>query len=91
MWRGICLLVYGKIRVPVRDIELCWQRSFHCNCRSLDSNLRILSQKKLMGQSKEINQNWMGPRNFDICFCVNFSCYNQSLIPGKEAGHLAMS
>ena len=27
-------------------------------------------RKKLTGQIKEVKQNWTGPKNFDICFCV---------------------
>ena len=29
-----------------------------------------------MGQSKNIKHNYKEPKNFDICFCVNFSCYD---------------
>ena len=47
----------------------------------------IQSRKGLNGQSKEIKQNWKGPRTFDICFSVIFGCYRQSLISGREAGH----
>ena len=42
-----------------------------------------------MGQSKEIEQSWTVPRNFDI-FWVIFSCYDQSLISGRETGHEAL-
>ena len=35
-----------------------------------------------MGQGKKIKKNWKGPKKFDISFCVNFSCYDQSLIFG---------
>lgn len=38
------------------------------------------SRKKLMKQSKEIKVNWREPKTFDICFCVNFSFYDQSRI-----------
>ena len=31
-----------------------------------------------MGKVKETRQNRTGPRNFDICFCVNFSGFDQS-------------
>ena len=37
-----------------------------------------------MERSKEINLNQTGPGKFDICFCVIFSSYDQSLFPGKE-------
>ena len=40
-----------------------------------------------MGENKEIKQNWTGPINFEIFFYVMFSCYGQSPISEKEAGH----
>ena len=42
---------------------------------------------KLMGQSKEIIRNWKGPKPFDICFIVNFNCYDQGLVFGGDTGH----
>ena len=45
------------------------------------------SRKKLTGESKEIKQ---GLKNFDICFSVIFSCYDQRVISGKETGHLTL-
>ena len=44
-------------------------------------------QKKLMGQSKEIKQNWTGLRNCNICFCVIFSFCDKSLFSGSETRH----
>ena len=44
----------------------------------------------LIRQSEGIKQNWTGPRNFHIFFCVVFSCYDQSLISGRETGHEAL-
>ena len=35
--------------------------------------------KKLMRQSKEIEQHWTGTSNFEICSCVILSSYDQSL------------
>ena len=31
-----------------------------------------------MGQDKEVKQKWKGPKNFDVCFSVMCSCYDQS-------------
>ena len=39
-----------------------------------------------MRQSKEIKQNWTGPKHFDICFCLIFNCYDKSFISGMETG-----
>ena len=39
----------------------------------------LKSQENSMEQSKEINQNCKEPKMFDICFCIIFSCYDQSL------------
>ena len=38
----------------------------------------------VIGQSKGIKQIRTGPRSFDICFYVIFSCSGQGLISGKE-------
>ena len=38
----------------------------------------IKSPEKVMEQSKEIKQNWTGSKDFDICFCVIFHCYDQN-------------
>ena len=43
----------------------------------------------VVGQNKQIEQNWTWPSNFDICFCVIFSCYGQSLISWRKTGHWA--
>ena len=40
-----------------------------------------------MGQSKEIIRNWKGAKPFDICFIVNFNCYDQGLVFGGDTGH----
>ena len=37
-----------------------------------------------MKQSKEVKQKWKVLKKFDICFSVIFSCYDWSLISGKE-------
>ena len=44
-------------------------------------------REKSMEQSKEIDQNGTGPKDFDICLCVTFACYDQSFICGRETGH----
>ena len=44
------------------------------------------NHKKLMEQSKDIKQKLKG-KNSGICFSVIFS-YEQSVISGKESGHL---
>ena len=44
-----------------------------------------------MGQDKEVKQKWKGPKNFDVCFSVMCSYYDQSLISGWEIlgdGHM---
>ena len=38
------------------------------------------TQKKLMGQSKEVKQNRVGVKNFDICFSIIFDCYCKGFI-----------
>ena len=43
-----------------------------------------------MGQSKEIKQNQEGPKNFDICFSIIFSCHGQGLVSEKEIGNNAL-
>ena len=40
-----------------------------------------------MKQIKDINQNWAGPKNFDICSSIIFSCYGQSFTSAVETGH----
>ena len=42
--------------------------------------------KKFMGQSKEIKQKWKEPKNFDICFSVIFSCYENVLFIEETVG-----
>ena len=37
----------------------------------------ITIPEKIIGTSKETKQNWTGAKNFGICFCVIFSCYDQ--------------
>ena len=37
-----------------------------------------------MGQSKEIKQNGTRPKNFDVCICVIFDCYDHTFISGRE-------
>ena len=48
-------------------------------------------QTKYLEQSKEIQQNKTGLKNFDIYFCVFFffffDRYIQCLISGRETGH----
>ena len=51
----------------------------------------LRSRKKLMGQSKEFNQQRKELKSFDICVSVIFSCYDQSVIFGRESGNLALS
>ena len=46
----------------------------------------VQSWKNLTRQSKEIKQNWTGPKHFDICFCLIFNCYDKSFISGMETG-----
>ena len=43
-----------------------------------------------MGQSEEIEQKWKGLKNFDICFSVMFSCFDQSLISSEKTGQKAL-
>ena len=57
----------------------------------LYSQMNMQSRKILMEQSKEIKRNWTRPKNFDICFCEIFGCYDQSFIAGRETGHQARS
>ena len=45
------------------------------------------NQKKLMGESKEIKQNWTGPINFDSCFCLIFSWYGGSPVSRGVTRH----
>ena len=52
--------------------------------------IKKFPQKKSMGQSKEIKQNWKGLKISDIFFCVNFCCYDQNFISGRETGHWAL-
>ena len=51
---------------------------------------KIQSKKKLMGQRQEFQQKRKGVKNFDTCFSVIFSCYNQIVISGYEIGHLPL-
>ena len=43
---------------------------------------------KSLKQNKEVQQNWTGSENFDICFCIIF-CHCKSSFSGKETGHWA--
>ena len=42
-------------------------------------NKKPESWKKILRQSKEVKQNWTGPRNFEIYSCVILSNYHQNL------------
>ena len=46
-----------------------------------------IPKKKIIGESKEINQNWTGLKNLDICLQVIFGCYDKSFISERESGH----
>ena len=46
----------------------------------------MYNKAKVNVKSKEIKLNYDGPRNFDICFRVIFSCYDLSLFSGREKG-----
>ena len=46
--------------------------------------VNVQSWKNLMRQSKEIKKNWIGPKHFDICFCLTFNCYDKSFISEME-------
>ena len=37
-----------------------------------------------MDQSKQVKQNWTGPRNFEICFCVYFTVITKVLFILRE-------
>ena len=43
--------------------------------------------QSILQQQKKILQNWAGPENFDICFCVNLDSYCQKTIFEGEADH----
>ena len=45
------------------------------------------SWAKYLEQNREIQENWTGQEKFDICFCVLFECYCQSLICWRETGY----
>ena len=45
------------------------------------------SRTKCLAKSKKMGQNWRGPENFDISFCLNFDDKFQILIYGGETGH----
>ena len=48
---------------------------------------RINNQRKINETiSKGIKQNWTGPKNFGMCFCVILTCYEQSLNLGRALG-----
>ena len=57
------------------------------NCKS--TKQRIL--EKVMGQGKEIKQNWTGWKNFEVYFCIIFACYDQIFISERETWHQALS
>ena len=44
------------------------------------------SWKKYQEQNKRIKQNWTESGNFNVCFCVIFDRYCQSLIPRSGTG-----
>ena len=46
-----------------------------------------LNTDKIFGTSKEIEQNWIEPENFDICFCIIFDCFTKVLCLKKDTGH----
>ena len=48
---------------------------------------RSNSQRKKNDGTKKINQKWKELKNFDNCFSVIFSCYDQSLVSGRKTGH----
>ena len=73
--------------------EWLWSYKKESNYWGLRKNTTIShrkSHKKLIEQSKEIKQNWKGSNNFDICFYINFSCYDQSLISGSVTVHYVL-
>lgn len=46
--------------------------------------------KKLIGQSKEIKENWTRAQRFAISFFVIFSSYDQGFISGRRTGRKAL-
>ena len=46
--------------------------------------INLQSWTKYLEQSKEIKQNWIGLRNFLICFFISFYSYYQKFIFGRE-------
>ena len=45
---------------------------------------------KNLERSNEIQYNWTGLENFDICFSILFECYCLVLVPARETGHWAI-
>ena len=54
-------------------------------------NKKPESWKKILRQSKEVKQNWTGPRNFEIYCCVILSNYHQNLISEGVTEHQDLS
>ena len=70
-------------------INKIYKKKKHKRTRCSKKDLH--SRKQLMRQSKEIKENWKGPKNFKIGFCVIFGSYDQNFISGGETGHEAVS
>ena len=70
---GLNIRKYGPEKTPYLD-------NFH-------AVIPLINQEIIMGHSKEIKQNLTGPTNFDICFCVIFSCCDRSLTSRGETKH----
>ena len=51
------------------------------------SSHSIQSMTKDLEQTKGINQNWSGAKNFYNCFCVIFDCYLKKVISRRNTGH----
>ena len=51
------------------------------------SSHSIQSMTKDLEQTKGINQNWSGAKNFYNCFCVIFDCFLKKVISRRNTGH----
>ena len=64
---------------------------FHVSHNRLVMQDYLRSRKKLIEKSIEIKRKRKGLKNFDVCFSVLFSCYDQSVISEMTTEHFAVS
>ena len=81
---------YAFVHFMIYDLAIKAQPTLPLHGLWAYPTLWIQSWTEHLERGKKTEGNWTGLENFNICFCVSFSCYCQSFICGKETGRWAM-